>query len=639
MAIKSTGNTFTICAVSTEANMQLFQIFSAFLHFFISNKVVIAFLYFRVLAYHKNGTHTNLVDPTEDIKWVQRKADKLGFVLKPSKKYDSTTVVCPNALKHEIANKRNAIGWTKSLAHMPRLSLADIEDYHKKVNESLLKNSSTISKPFVRGRQLLNENFIDFGSIYAKENDKHFFLKGVCGASLKKANRWIFLALLKSSRSVDFVFCSCPAGKLGTCAHSFAVLKLVAKWAIDGLKFVPEPKACTSSPCVWSKPQGVDRTDKIPATELNIKSPRRTGKESDNKKHQGVQSTLYAACSTEMNVNSTALKNLLAHSFDNHATHVIQNAPNSHVDTLYGQMPIGSVLSYQCSLMPSGFKVYANLPTAVPGAVIQSYPMFPFTATSCVIQGYIDSIMHDKELNILKDLKKDAESAVELEEKTRGQSTCQEWFRVRKHRFTASLFYQIGDFDKKTVKGLTSSAKKIVKPVKEIGHVLKMKLSFGRYYEPIAIKMYERYMKTIGHNVSVEECGFVIDKNNYILGATPDGKVTDGSFGIMEVKCSEEYRDNDPKDICFVSKHSCLAYNAETDTITINKNHAYYKQIQMQLSMTTQTWCDFIFYTSKGMVIDRIQYDKSFWEILQNKVVNFYFNYMLPEIVETSIDA
>ena len=128
-----------------------------------------------VLAYHKSGTHKNLVDPTEDKKGVQKKADKLGFALKPSKKHDSTTVVCPNALKHQIANHRNAIGWKKSLAHMPRLSIADIEDYHKKVNESLLKNSSAISKSFVRGWQLLKENLIDFGSIYTKENDKHFF--------------------------------------------------------------------------------------------------------------------------------------------------------------------------------------------------------------------------------------------------------------------------------------------------------------------------------------------------------------------------------------------------------------------------------------------------------------------------------
>ena len=119
-----------------------------------------------------------------------------------------------------------------------------------------------------------------------------------------------------------------------------------------------------------------------------------------------------------MNVNNTALKNLLAHSFNNHATHVIQNAPNSHVDTLYEQINNGSVLSYQCSLTPSGSKVYANLTTAVPGADIQSYPLLSFRATSSVIQGYIDSIKNDKELNILKGLKKAVESVVELEEKT-----------------------------------------------------------------------------------------------------------------------------------------------------------------------------------------------------------------------------
>ena len=135
--------------------------------------------------------------------------------------------------------------------------------------------------------------------------------------------------------------------------------------------------------------------------------------------------------------------------------------------------------------------------------------------------------------------------------------------------------------------------------MKEISDAVKMELSFGKYYEPISIPMYECYMKTIVHNVSVEEFGFVMDKNNYILGATPDGKSTDGSFGIIEVKCIEKYRDNDPKDIYFVSKNLCFPYDAETDTISLNRNHAYCKQIQMQLSMTTQIWYEFLFYVPK----------------------------------------
>ena len=83
-----------------------------------------------------------------------------------------------------------------SLAHMPQLSIADIEDYHTKVNESLLKNSSTISKPCVRGKKLLQENFIDSGSTYTKGNNKHFFSK-VCGACLKKSQQVDFFGLIE----------------------------------------------------------------------------------------------------------------------------------------------------------------------------------------------------------------------------------------------------------------------------------------------------------------------------------------------------------------------------------------------------------------------------------------------------------
>ena len=60
-----------------------------------------------------------------------------------------------------------------------------------------------------------------------------------------------------------------------------------------------------------------------------------------------------------------------------------------------------------------------------------------------------------------------------------------------------------------------------------------------------------------GYEVVGEPCGFVIDKNNFVVGATLDGKVVvDSEFGLLEVKCSEEYNNIDPKDICFISKNS-----------------------------------------------------------------------------------
>ena len=143
-------------------------------------------------------------------------------------------------------------------------------------------------------------------------------------------------------------------------------------------------------------------------------------------------------------------------------------------------------------------------------------------------------------------------------------------------------------------------------------------------------------MQSVGHTVRVEPCGLIIDKINFIFAATPDGKVTDTSekeiFGILEVKCSEEYKDMDPADIPFISKTSCL--QNINGKLTLKREHSYYDQITMQLALSTQTWCDFIFYTSKGIVIDRIRFDKDHWKLLSEKISKFYFEYMLDLLMD-----
>ena len=36
----------------------------------------------------------------------------------------------------------------------------------------------------------------------------------------------------------------------------------------------------------------------------------------------------------------------------------------------------------------------------------------------------------------------------------------------------------------------------------------------------------------------------------------------------------------------------------------------------MELALTCQSFCDFVFYTNKGMVIDRVEFDESAWNKL-----------------------
>ena len=137
-------------------------------------------------------------------------------------------------------------------------------------------------------------------------------------------------------------------------------------------------------------------------------------------------------------------------------------------------------------------------------------------------------------------------------------------------------------------------------------------------------------MRLSGYEVVVEPCGFVIDENNFILGAAPDGKVVvDCEFGLLEVKCSVEYKNIVPKDISFISKNPPFLYSETSSKLLINKSHTYYNQIQMQLALTTQSWCDFIFYTSEGLIMHRVQFDEAHWHKLQTKILNFYLEYIL----------
>ena len=54
----------------------------------------------------------------------------------------------------------------------------------------------------------------------------------------------------------------------------------------------------------------------------------------------------------------------------------------------------------------------------------------------------------------------------------------------------------------------------------------------------------------------------------------------------------------------------------------------------MHLALATQTWCDFVLYTSKGLVIDRVFYDKEHWGKLQKSFLDFYLHYIYTKLLQ-----
>ena len=48
------------------------------------------------------------------------------------------------------------------------------------------------------------------------------------------------MSFRKSAGDIEFATCQCQARRAGTCLHSYAVSKVIAKWAINRISIIPQ---------------------------------------------------------------------------------------------------------------------------------------------------------------------------------------------------------------------------------------------------------------------------------------------------------------------------------------------------------------------------------------------------------------
>ena len=132
----------------------------------------------RVLQYFKNGTDKNLVDPTLDLKWKNEKVLKNNiFVPKLNNSANLNNV--PDVLKHDVGDVQGLDGLSKKL-YMSTFTIMHVDKYYEKVNEAFSQKSTKVKQHFQCGEQLLEESFIDVGSVVVKENESLFCIKLCC---------------------------------------------------------------------------------------------------------------------------------------------------------------------------------------------------------------------------------------------------------------------------------------------------------------------------------------------------------------------------------------------------------------------------------------------------------------------------
>ena len=222
----------------------------------------------------------------------------------------------------------------------------------------------------------------------------------------------------------------------------------------------------------------------------------------------------------------------------------------------------------------------------------------------------------------------------EIEQSTRDQSNCTLWHSVRQYRLTASYFGSIYRMKE------TTSPQNLVLQILGTKRFTSDATEWGKHNEAIALERYCAHQNSSGHDgLYCAPSGFVISEKYPFLGASPDGVVHDpsvpNSFGLAEVKCPYSFRNLTPIEAGQSSKFCCeVVPSGAQSALQLKHTHPYFCQVQGQMGITERSWCDFIVYTTKGLHVERINFDSGFWETeLLPKLEAFFDNCLAPEIV------
>ncbi|CAB1323103.1 unnamed protein product [Coregonus sp. 'balchen'] len=394
---------------------------------------------------------------------------------------------------------------------------------------------------------------------------------------------------------LNHMSCSCSAGK-ALCNHIVALLFQSAHYVTMGFKTVPLPLSCTSALQTWHRP----RTQGIVPEATNDMAVCKPAAKKKTSVRAGVKCTLYRAYDgpipdPHVMASAEKLKDIRPQPGICKLLHGLEGL--NLVDSKFGPVPFGSVLSYQCPLELSRDIIKHPGASEFPQLPIEGYNFkFPIDFEPNYIQQcHLDSLIVSEEMS----------AAIEAE--TRMQSECQLWSQVRKPRLTASRFREICH-----VRGELSAKALATRILRGTPQTAAMRR--GLDLEPEILRQYSDFC-----DVSLKQCGVIIHPDSPHLAASPDAKVfcpTEAPpFGLAEVKSCDVENVTQVKHLITVKGQACL-----------KKSHKYYYQVQGQLALSGLQWCDFITDTRTDFTVERIFRDEEIIHSMRQKLDHFYYN-------------
>ncbi|XP_063393385.1 uncharacterized protein LOC134678669 isoform X2 [Cydia fagiglandana] len=225
----------------------------------------------------------------------------------------------------------------------------------------------------------------------------------------------------------------------------------------------------------------------------------------------------------------------------------------------------------------------------------------------------------------LMELQVTPDQIAEIEQQTKDQHDNELYNVIRSDRLTASQFGMVCKRRNKT------PCHNHVKQILYKNNILTSDMKYGQHNEAVARTLFETTT-----NKKVERAGLFIDKQYGFLGASPDGIIIDEN-ALLEIKCFPSLkRSQESIETAAESRGNkfCLKYNKE-GKLVMNTNHNYYYQVQGQLRIADMAKCYFVCFIDPGinMTIIEVDRDEDFIHNMIPKLVSFYKNCIVPELI------
>lgn len=225
-------------------------------------------------------------------------------------------------------------------------------------------------------------------------------------------------------------------------------------------------------------------------------------------------------------------------------------------------------------------------------------------------------------------------NAKAVEKETKVQHNTKLWYKYRAGRVTASRMKAV------CCTNIANPSQSLIKCIcyPEAFAFISKQTTYGCKHEKQAKERYCANIKKRHTKFEVHDSGLVLNPKWPYIGASPDGIISCECCGrgTLEIKCPYCHQGESIDTAATHDKAFCL--KKIDGSLSLDKKHAYYYQVQTQIFVCNVSYCDFCVCTftsepESGLYIERIYQDTSFWEECSSKAEHFFKICLLPELI------